>query len=120
MDGKTDTMMSFRRSGLSFMISFDHTDDFSDISEIILDVVRLYNFDDLPPVFRRFITYRASRQAAVQLVSNPGLVQLLGAQEGQARAALMEYECNQGNHTMFGLPEDTAYTAYEPWRNLVR
>ena len=108
-----------RRSGYLYD-KFDHTDDFSDISEIYLDVVRLYNFDDLPPVFRRFITYRASRQAAVQLVSNPGLVQLLGAQEGQARAALMEYECNQGNHTMFGLPEDTAYTAYEPWRNLVR
>ena len=108
-----------RRSGYLYD-KFDHTDDFSDISEIYLDVVRLYNFDDLPPVFRRFITYRASRQAAVQLVSNPGLVQLLGAQEGQARAALMEYECNQGNHTMFGLPEDTAYSAYEPWRNLVR
>ena len=108
-----------RRSGHLYD-KYDHTDDFSDISEIYLDVVRLYAFDDLPPVFRRFITYRASRQAAVQLVSNPALVQLLGVQEQLARAALMEYECNQGNHNMFGLPEDSSYTAYEPWRNLLR
>ena len=108
------------RKGGFLYDKYDHTDDFSDISEILLDVVKLYNFEDVPPVFRRFITYRASRQAAVQLVSNPGLVQLLGVQEQQARAALMEYECNQGNHNMFGLPEDTVYTAYEPWRNLVR
>ena len=108
-----------RRGGFLYD-KLDHTDDFSDISEITLDVVKLYNFEDVPPVFRRFITYRAARQAAVQLVSNPGLVQLLGVQEQQARAAIMEYECNQGNHNMFGLPEDTIYTAYEPWRNLVR
>ena len=108
-----------RRGGFLYD-KLDHTDDFSDISEITLDVVKLYNFEDVPPVFRRFITYRAARQAAVQLVSNPGLVQLLGVQEQQARAAIMEYECNQGNHSMFGLPEDTIYTAYEPWRNLVR
>ena len=108
-----------RRGGFLYD-KYDHTDDFSDISEITLDVVKLYNFEDVPPVFRRFITYRAARQAAVQLVSNPGLVQLLGVQEQQARAAIMEYECNQGNHSMFGLPEDTIYTAYEPWRNLVR
>ena len=108
------------RKGGFLYDKYDHTDDFSDISEILLDVVKLYNFEDVPPVFRRFITYRASRQAAVQLVSNPGLVQLLGVQEQQARAAIMEYECNQGNHSMFGLPEDTIYTAYEPWRNLVR
>ena len=59
--------------------------------EILLDVVRLYPFEDLPIPFRRLITYRASRMAATQLVANPQLVQLLGAQEQQARASLMEY-----------------------------
>ena len=48
----------------------DHTDDFSTIDSIDLDVVRLYNFEDLPIVFRRFITYRASAAAATQLVAN--------------------------------------------------
>ena len=98
----------------------DHTDNFSTIDSIDLDVVRLYNFEDLPIVFRRFITYRASAAAATQLVANPNLVRLLTNQAGLARAALQEYECNQGDHNMFGFPDDTAYQTYQPWRNLRR
>ena len=96
----------------------DHTDVFT--SDLDLDVVRLYNFEDLPIVFRRYITYRASRQAATQLVANPNLVKLLQGQESLARASLMEYECNQGDHSMFGFEDDTAYQTYQPWRNLRR
>jgi len=96
----------------------DHTDVFT--SDINLDVVRLYLFEDLPLVFRRFITYRASAAAATQLVANPNLARLLSNQAGLARAALQEYECNQGDHSMFGFPDDTAYQTYQPWRNLRR
>ena len=96
----------------------DHTDVFT--SDIDLDIVRLYLFEDLPIVFRRFITYRASRLAATQLVANQALVRLLGVQEQQARAALMEYECNQGDHSMLGFEDDTAYQTYQPFKNLRR
>ncbi len=98
----------------------DHTDDFSTIDSIELDVVKMYNYEDLPTVFKRYITYRASRQAATQLVANPNLVKLITQQESLARAAIMEYECNQGNHSMFGFPENTAYQTYQPWTNLRR
>ena len=108
-----------RRNGVLYDKQ-DHTDDFSTIDSIDLDVVRLYNFEDLPIVFRRFITYRASAAAATQLVANPNLVRLLTNQAGLARAALQEYECNQGDHSMFGFPDDTAYQTYQPWRNLRR
>jgi len=97
-----------------------HTDDFSTLTSIDLDVVKLYQFEDLPVVFRRYIVYRASRIAATQLVANPQLVRLLGVQETQARAALMEYDCNQGDHSMFGFEDNTAYQTYQPWRNLRR
>ena len=96
----------------------DHTDVFT--ADIDLDVVRLYEFEDLPVVFRRYIVYRASRIAATQLVANPQLVRLLGVQEQQARAALQEYECNQGDHSMFGFEDNSAYQTYQPWRNLRR
>jgi len=96
----------------------DHTDVFT--ADLDLDIVRLYNFEDLPIVFRRYITYRASRQAATQLVANPNLVKLLQGQESLDRASLMEYECNQGDHSMFGFEDDTAYQTYQPWRNLRR
>ena len=108
-----------RRSGYLYD-KIDHTDDFSSIDSIDLDVVKLQNYEDLPVIFRRYITYRASRMAATQLVANPNLVKLIAQQEALSRAALMEYECNQGNHSMFGFPENTAYQTYQPWRNLRR
>ena len=101
---------------------YDHTDDWSDLpaTGIDLDVVKLYQFSDLPSVFRRYIIYRASRMAATQLVTNDGLVKLLGQQEALARASCIEYECNQGNHSMMGFPEDSVFTTYQPWRALSR
>ena len=112
---------NFVRRGGFLYDKITHTDVFTDmVSPIELDIVKIYPFEDLPPVFKRFITYRASRAAATQLVANPQLVQLLGTQEAIARASLMEYECNQGNHSMFGFEDDTAYTTYQPLRNLRR
>ena len=112
---------NFVRRGGYLYDKITHTDTFTDMATTIeLDMIRLYNYEDLPPVFKRYITYRASRMAATQLVANPQLVQLLGSQEALSRAALMEYECNQGNHSMFGFEDDTAYDTYQPWRNLRR
>ena len=108
-----------KRSGYLYD-KYNHTDDFSDHTTVKLDIVKLIAFEDLPSVFQRYIIYRASRMAATQLVANAQLVQLLQLQEQQARASCQEYECNQGNHNMFGLPEDSVYTAYEPWKNLRR
>jgi len=108
-----------RRNGFLYD-KIDHTDEFADVDSIDLDVVKLYSFEDLPIIFRRYIVYRASRVAATKLVSNPELVRLLAQQEALARAALMEYECKQGDHSMFGFEDDTAYQTYQPWRNLRR
>ena len=98
----------------------DHTDDWSEVTTIDLDVVYLYEFENIPSVFQRYITYRASRMAATQLVANPQLVQLLAQQESLSRAACLEYECNQANHSMFGFEDDTVYQTYQPHRNLRR
>jgi len=112
---------NFVRRGGYLYDKITHTDTFTDMgSPIELDVIRIYNYEDLPPVFKRYITYRASRMAATQLVANPQLVQLLGSQEALSRASLMEYECNQGNHSMMGFEDETAYQTYQPWRNLRR
>ena len=106
-----------RRNGFLYD-KIEHTDIFTD--NLVLDVVKLYEFEDLPIVFRRYITYRASRVAATQLVANPQLVKLLAVQEQQARAALQEYECNQGDHSMFGFEDNSVHQTYQPWRNLRR
>ena len=99
----------------------DHTDDWDELTDgIDLDIVRLISYEDLPEIFKRYIIYKSAVRAATQLVGNAQLAQLLAQQEALSRAAIMEYECNQGNHTMLGLPEDSTYNAYQPWRSLGR
>ena len=95
-----------------------HTYEFE--GTIYFDITWKFPYEDLPSVFKRYITLMASRRAATQLVANPQLVQLIGTQEAQARAACMEYECNQGDHTFFGTPSNTAYRSYQPYRTLAR
>ena len=106
-----------RRNGFLYD-KIDHTDEFD--GDVDLDVVRLYAFEDLPIIFKRFITYRAMTAAATQLVANPNLVRLLTNQASLARAALQEYEGNQADYSMMGFPEGTAYQTYQPFRNLRR
>ena len=77
------------------------------LKSIYFNIVWKWEYEELPSVFKRYITLRASGRAATQLVTNPQLVQLLATQESQARAACMEYECNQGDHTFFGTPDGT-------------
>ncbi len=106
-----------RRSGKLYD-RYNHTYKFSD--NVYLDYVWKLPFEEIPSVFQRYITLRASGRAATQMVTNPALVQLLGQQEAQARASCMEYECNQGDHTFFGTPQGTAYRSYQPYRTLAR
>ena len=98
----------------------NHTFEFPDDDYFYVNVVRLLNFEDIPSVFQRYIIYKASGRAAVQLVSNAQLQQMLSTYELQARAACMEYECNQGDHSYFGWPDESAYQPYKPYQMLRR
>ena len=95
-----------------------HSYEFS--GDVVLDVVYLFPFEELPNVFKRYITYRAAVRAATQLVANPQLVQLLQSQECMARANCIEYECNQGDHSFFGVPHESRYQSYQPFHALRR
>ena len=106
------------RRGGKLYDRYNHTFKFP--RSIRLDFTYLFAYEDLPSVFQRYITLRASGRAATQMVTNAQLVQLLAQQEAQSRAACMEYECNQGDHTFFGTPNGTAYRAYQPYRVLAR
>ena len=98
----------------------NHTFEFTDDDYFHVNVVRLLEFEDIPTVFQRYIIYKAAGRAAVQLVANPQLQQMMSTFEGQARAACMEYECNQGDHSFFGWPDDSAYQSYQPYNSLRR
>ena len=117
-DNRFDRSKDLVRRNGKLYDKIKHTDVFE--TDLLLDVVRLYAFEELPIQFRRYITYRASRAAATQLVANPQLVKLLAQQEALSRAALMEYECNQADHSMMGFEDQTNYRTYQPFRNLRR
>ena len=98
----------------------NHTFEFPDDDYFYVNYVRLLEFEDIPTVFQRYIIYKASGRAAVQLVSNANLQKMLAIYEQQARAACMEYECNQGDHNYMGWPDESAYQSYKPYQSLRR
>ena len=107
----------------------DHTYTFTD--SIDADITWFFPFypdpesqvtvtDYIPPVFKRYIIHKAATRAAMSMISNPQLVQLQQQQETFARASCMEYECNQGDHSYFGLGHEQTYSAYKPFKALQR
>jgi len=98
----------------------NHTNEFPDDDYFYVNKVRLLLFENIPSPFQRYIIYKASGRAAVQLVSNQQLQQMLQLFELQARAACMEYECNQGDHNFMGWPDESAYQSYKPYQALRR
>ena len=117
-DGQTSKYYDpIKRNGFLYD-KVNHTDVWKE--DIYADIVWFFDYEDLPSVFKRYATYKAGTRAATQMVGNPQLVQLLAAQEAQARAACVEYECNQGDYNMFGFGHNTSYTAYKPHQGLNR
>ena len=98
----------------------NHTFEFPDDEYFYVNKVRLLAFEDIPAPFQRYMIYKASGRAAVQLVSNAQLQQSLATFETQARAACLEYECNQGDHNFMGWPDESAYQSYKPYTALRR
>ena len=117
-DGEIDRNMDVVRRNGRLYDKVKHTDVFT--KDLYLDVVYLYTFTDIPSVFQRYVIAKASTRAATQLVANSELVKLLQGQEGLTRAAVVEYECNQGDHSFFGWPHETAYRPYQPYNSLIR
>ena len=98
----------------------NHTFEYPDDEYFYFNVVRLLNFEDIPTAWQRYVIYKAAGRAAVQLVANPQLQQMLSTFELQSRAAALEYECNQGDHNFMGWPDESAYQSYKPYTALRR
>jgi len=116
-DGENKFFDVVKRNGRLYD-KVNHTDVWTD--DQYVNIVWLFEFDDLPSIFKRLITYRAAGRAATQMIANPQLVQLLNAQEENARAACMEYECNQGDHNYLGYPHESSFNTYKPYIGLRR
>jgi len=85
------------------------------------DVTKLFDFEDVPPAIQLYITARAARLASNKMVGDTTLYQLLQEQEIQTRAAALEYDCNQADHSIFGWREgENFYNNFQPFHALMR
>ena len=117
-DGLYDRTRDVVRKNGKLYDNVEHTDVFS--GDLYFDITYLRAFTDVPPTIQRYIIARASVRAATQLVSNPDLVKLLQLEEEQTKAAALEYDCEQGDHTFFGFPHESNYRSYQPYKALIR
>ena len=98
-----------------------HTDVWDTTKIYEVDVVWYYDFVDLPQVFKDYITSRAATRCAIRLVGDVNLTQALASFETWRRANCLEYECNEGDYTMFGFKQgDGFYSSYKPFKALAR
>ena len=85
------------------------------------DIIWYFDFTDVPAPIQAYITARAARMCTVKMVGDAQLNQLLQEQEIQTRAAALEYECNQGDYSMFGFRDgENHYNSYQPFQALKR
>jgi len=77
----------------------DHTYEFD--HDLKLDVIWLFDFEDLPEPFKTYVTIRAANVFAGRAVGTQEAVRFGQQEELQARAALMEYGTQQGDYTIF-------------------
>jgi hypothetical protein len=97
----------------------NHTYTFT--KSIYADVVWFFDFTDVPPAFQVYITARAARMCAVKMIGDREVQALLQEQELMTRSAAIEYDCNQGDYSMFGFRDGKDYyNSYQPFQALMR
>jgi len=97
----------------------NHTDKFTE--NLFLDIVKYFDFTDVPPAIQAYITARAARMCSTKMIGDRELNVLLQEQELQTRAAAIEYDCNQGDYSMFGFRDgENYYNSYQPFQALMR
>lgn len=97
----------------------NHTFQFTD--DVHVDLTWYFDFTDVPPPIQTYIVARAARMCATKLIGDQEINKLLAEQEVYTRAAAIEYECNQGDYSMFGFKDgQNYYTSYQPYQALMR
>ena len=114
-----------RRSDNGVLKVYDkkgHTFTFENCSKLFFDIIWMLDFEDLPQVFKDYITTRASRIASNRMVNSQPSARLLEADEAASRAAAVEYENRQGDHNIFNdyQYQQDANTVYRPFKVLRR
>jgi hypothetical protein len=99
----------------------NHTFTFPTGGPVSCDVVWLFDFEDLPEVFVRYITQRATRVFAGRALGSEAMVQFNAVDEAILRANCLAYDTNTSDVNIFGLETgQNFYVSYTPFRTIAR
>jgi hypothetical protein len=99
----------------------NHTFKFTTSDPVRCDVVWLFNFEDLPQVFKDYITQRATRVFAGSVVGSKDMFQFNQQDEGILRANCIAYDTNTSDVNIFGVETgQNFYISYTPFRTIAR
>jgi hypothetical protein len=113
-----DTYSPVRRNGKLYDL-YQHSYQWD--TAIKCDIVWLFAFEDIPPAVQGYVIARASRLVATKLVGDKEINALLKEQELMTRAAALEYDCNQGDYSIFGWRDgENNFNSYQPFKALIR
>ena len=102
----------------------NHTYDWKSLTNsttLRVNIVWLFDWVDLPRRVQDYITARAAAIVSSRIVGDPQQYQILQQKEMYNRAQAMEYECNQGDYTIFGHQRGKKpYNSYKPYQALYR
>ena len=120
---KDNSYEAIRRNGKLYE-KINHTYDWTTLTgweKVACDIVWLFDWVDLPRPFQDYITARAAAIVSTRIVGDPGQYQVLAQKEMYNRAQALEYECNQGDYTIFGHQRGKKpYDSYKPYQALYR
>lgn len=97
----------------------DHTFTWNDT--VKCNITWLFDFVETPQAFKDYVTARAAVVVSTKLISDRNHFALLKDRELSARAMVLQYECEQGQYSMFGFPNgQNFYSSYQPFQTLSR
>ena len=101
---------------------FNHRYTWPNHDKVECDVVREFEWVDLPQPIQDFIVARAATLVSQRIVGDSSQYQMLQQQEAYLRALALEYETQQGKYSFFGHPEGetNTYQGYQPFQVLRR
>ena len=102
---------------------YNHTYQFAPnaAEDYEVDILIHTDWVDVPQPIQNYIVAKAATITAQRIIGDPQLIQTLQQREALARANALEYDCNQGDYTIFGHPHgQRSYTSYKPYTALQR
>lgn len=98
-----------------------HTSDFSDYTELRMDITWLFDFEDIPNAIRNYITIRAANLFAMRTTGSIEIAKYGEKEEMEARATALDYETQQGDWNIFQNPDGSrSFRGYVPSTTLWR